>query len=635
MERFYWIELIGFDNESPDYGAEAFISRTVSITGVSILFSHIDFLFENSEELPQEACSYFAHEYNRERRRQNWTREQLKGLVNTLHSKGVKVFLSSFDMTRRITDKSYLTFNSSGAPERLINPVKPLANGKTVGDEIIGKLKKAIDEFNFDGIQLADGLSSARLTIENGDFSIPLCKAARFAVPKELMKDDTETYVKRRAWILKNKRYEWTLYLSALWAEFYNKLFKEIDKPIMFNSTWTRDSFEALYRYGLDYSKCGIDKAYGIMVEENSATRAITSAADEGGVEFSLEHRKSFHYEYALMQQEIKLRTKGLKQISLTPITDTMEQWDAIRHCPTELSRAIIGRYNNFVYRNGKFEVCCNAPHYCLSDGIPASDWQWLNKQESYTVPTPEKISGFVSVFNENTLYRELDSFIKDHGYYGSSLLLELTMGGLEIGAKISLEEIKGFDSAKGIVLTDLKSYTEEEKELLSRSPLPILAVGENVELPIEPVSFYKGKYLSAALYNSTVKPNFEPLKAFEKSLRRKKTDHGELWTEPLSYKRVKSEFFTELSNIITDAFSLDKSLDSSVKISSFILDNAKYTLLSNDNYTYTLAKVKTKRAIKSATALTKDNGYKVRIDNDCFTVRIPPRSLEIVKTEI
>ena len=72
MERLYWIELIGFDNEAQDFGVEAFISRTVSITGVSVLFSHIDFLFENSEELPPEACSYFAHEYNRERRRQNW-----------------------------------------------------------------------------------------------------------------------------------------------------------------------------------------------------------------------------------------------------------------------------------------------------------------------------------------------------------------------------------------------------------------------------------------------------------------------------------------------------------------------------------------------------------------------------------
>ena len=78
MERWYWIELIGFDNEADDYGVGAFLARNVSTDGVSILFSHIDFLFnEDKELLAPTACSYYGHEYNRERRRQNWTVTQL------------------------------------------------------------------------------------------------------------------------------------------------------------------------------------------------------------------------------------------------------------------------------------------------------------------------------------------------------------------------------------------------------------------------------------------------------------------------------------------------------------------------------------------------------------------------------
>ena len=163
-------------------------------------------------------------------------------------------------------------------------------------------------------------------------------------------------------WILKNSRLEWIRFISERWAEFYNKLFEKIKKPIMFNNAWTRDSFESLYRYGLDYRKCHANEAFAVMIEENSATRAITAACDEGDVEFPLSHRKSFTYEYALMQQNIRIVTDGLKQISLTPISDTLEQWDALRHCPTELMRSIVRRYNNFVFRNGSFEVCSDAP---------------------------------------------------------------------------------------------------------------------------------------------------------------------------------------------------------------------------------------------------------------------------------
>ena len=58
MERWYWIELIGFDNEASDFGVDAFLSRNVTTTGVSLLFSHIDFLFASDGEfLPVTACS--------------------------------------------------------------------------------------------------------------------------------------------------------------------------------------------------------------------------------------------------------------------------------------------------------------------------------------------------------------------------------------------------------------------------------------------------------------------------------------------------------------------------------------------------------------------------------------------------
>ena len=628
MERWYWIELIGFDNKSADYGVDAFLSRTVSITGVSLLFAHIDFIFSDSEELSDNACSYGGHEYNRERRRQKWTRTQLRGLVAALHDRGVKVFFSTFDMTAEITDPSWLCFNRFGQPASLVYVLK-----KGVGERVIDAIASVLDEFGFDGLQLGDGLSSNRRPIENGDFTAEFCECSGIDVPKRLMAESA--YTERRAWILKNRRYEWSAYIARRWAEFYGKLFERIDKPIMFNMAWTRDPFEAFYRYGLDYRSCCTDKAFAVMIEENSATRAITAPEDEGGVDHPLEARDVFTYEYALMQQSVRLFTDGLRQISLMPISDTEEQWDALRHCPTELIRATVRRYNNFVYRNGRFEVCCDAPLYCLSDGIAAEDWRWLAKQESYRIPTPDLIDGFAAVANRKATHRELHLFCKRKSYYGSALHCELVMGGLNISAQLELSEVSDFDRAKCLVVTDLRGYTEEEKATLAEARLPILAVGEDVELPLPRKAYYKGKYVSAALYGDCPPVDLDGLSALDKTVRAKESPQGEKWTAPLSYPRIAKEFFVDLCKEMNEAFRADVSATPhAVKINSFVCDGDKYVILSNDLHTYCLAEVKTCVGVVEATALMKDKGYKVKINENGFTVRIPPRCVEIVKVK-
>jgi hypothetical protein len=632
MDRWYWVELIGFDNTSPDFGVSAYLSRNQSTTGVSLLFSHIDFLFADDEVLAPTACSYGGHEYNRERRRQEWTKTQLKGLIKELHAHGVKVFFSCFDMTDTITDPTWRTYSRSGKPSSLVYVLKRLENG-TVGDVVIERLRAVLDEYGFDGLQLADGLSSNRPSIENGDFSVPFCRQSGISIPEKLMGEDVESYAARRAWILKHKRYEWICFLADAWADFYGKLFDAIKKPIMFNIAWTRGPFEALYRYGLDYGRCQLDRAFAVMIEENSATRAITSPEDEGAVEFSLAHRDTFPYEYALMQQQIKLHTGGLSQISLMPISDTQEQWDALRHCPTELTRAIVKRYNNFVWKDGKFIPCCDAPHYCLSDGIPAEDWRWLAKQESYRLPPVDLVEGFVGVYNPDALYRDVAQFCRKKHYFGAALQQELICAGLHVGAQVALADVGAFDRAKALLVTDLDTYTAAQKAELAKTKLPILAVGEDVDLPLENCTRYTGKYLSVALYNAPVAPDLTSLAGFERMIRRQPLQNGEIWTEPLSHRRVSADFFKALAESMNEAFDLDRAAPD-VKLTSYRCAGEKYVILSNDRHTYYLPTVTTAAPVKGATALMKDKGYTVRCKNNTFTVRIPPRCVEIVKVE-
>ena len=102
MKNWYWIELIGFDVNSADYGVGDFLARTGGrVEGVSFLFSNIDFI--NTHEgvtgkyLTPCECSYGAHPYNEERARQEWKDTDLKGLIAQLHSRGVKVVFSCFN----------------------------------------------------------------------------------------------------------------------------------------------------------------------------------------------------------------------------------------------------------------------------------------------------------------------------------------------------------------------------------------------------------------------------------------------------------------------------------------------------------------------------------------------------------
>ena len=242
-------------------------------------------------------------------------------------------------------------------------------------------------------------------------------------------------------------------------------------------------------------------------------------------------------------------------------------------------------------------------------------------------------VEGFVGVYNPDALYTDVEQFCKRKHYFGASLAEELACAGLNVGAQVALADLAEFDRAKCIFVTDLDAYTSEQKEMLAKSKLPILAIGENTELPIKNRINYSGKYLNIALYNAECAPDFSELASLERAVRKAPSMHGEIWTEPLSHRRVAPQFFVKLAELLNESFALDRA-PCDVKLASYRCEGQKYVILSNDRHTYYLPTIKTASDIKSATAIMKDLGYKVKCENNTFTVRIPPRCAEIVKIE-
>lgn len=100
----------------------------------------------------------------------------------------------------------------------------------------------------------ADGISSARLTVQNGDYSDDMI--GQYLYKGDLPENILRAGEKERAdFIFRERLPEWLAFLSERWGEFYNVILRAVKgagKAVFFNSCWTREPFEAYYRYGLD-----------------------------------------------------------------------------------------------------------------------------------------------------------------------------------------------------------------------------------------------------------------------------------------------------------------------------------------------------------------------------------------------
>ena len=647
MKNWYWIELIGFDVNSEDLGVNCFLEKIQGrIEGISLLFSNIDFV--NTHEgvtgkyLTPCECSYGAHPYNEERARQEWKDTDLKRLVALFHEHRVKVIFSCFntftwglngimhmgDFCMR--HREIWDCNRFGDYVFGVNVLKHLKSGELYEDYLFSQLNRVIQDYGFDGVHIADGVSTARQSVQNGDFSDDILgqfaqtgkySFVRVAKTKAL-------YRSRRKYILENCYEQFVTFLSDRWASYYNKLFATVKGIILFNHCWTLDPFEALYRYGFDYAKIGAERAFGVMIEEISATRPILSKEDNAGYESTLQDRDGYHYKYMLMQMANRIAMPGARLLPLTPIKDDAEQWDILRHNPMELQRGLARRCNLFVY-NGNLRLCMDEPFFCTCDAVPKHDWDWLFCiYDACGGVTPESICGYTALYSQARLYQELREYIRTKNYTSQEIHFELLQNGLDIGSMAQAMDAAKIKSPLLLVHYDL--LTKEERAAVDESTAPIVILGETVA---------RGTKLNAGisitLRNVSVYEGIEKdLAAARKAhiLRRARRDNmGGLWTSPLPYNRYSAGYFTLLAKILSKLVGLSVP-KAGIHIMKLRLEEGKYRyLVSNDRYFYALPHVVHGKEIGAAVSLLKYRGYPVYVDGCELIDRVPPRGIAVL----
>ena len=223
-----WIELIGFDKDADDFGVNeyfkttGFIPDSVSLHLTSINFVNTHKGMESEYILPPYACSYAGHPQNDLRWRQDWTNYDLRSLIKELKKHGVKVFASFFDL---VTDDSeefcklypevFSCSTTPDSPDKSILMIKRFKDGSFYEDFLMNMLIKTVNDYGFDGVQLAVGISCPRNAIWFADFSDDILEQSGIEIPEN---EDRVTYIQTQ------KREEWVKFYRKRWNAFLKKL---------------------------------------------------------------------------------------------------------------------------------------------------------------------------------------------------------------------------------------------------------------------------------------------------------------------------------------------------------------------------------------------------------------------------
>lgn len=669
FEKWCWIELIGFDNTSPDYGVSDFLDRAGFLpTGVTFLLPWLGFVFDHTD-LEQEKpiatanCSYLGHEYCPERRRQDWTTRQLKGLIDALHTRGVKVYLSYFNLSSYTDDADVSVSDPFHArhPEVLekgttfcgsVNVLKRLNDGTYYEDILQEKTIKVLEDYTFDGLQIADGISSARLTLPNcidrDDLLAQFSEATGIQVPADA---DPTTYIQENCYL------DWAYFNTKRWKRFFEKFYKRLSsagKQAFFNNAWTCGPFDALYRYGVDYRPMPSLGATHCMAEDVSAGIAILSDQQNGYL-MTDEERRRMHYYFLSKLMFTKASMDTVHVCPLVNIHDNMEQWGVLEHMPASMVRAAASNMNTYIYTSSGVQPIIHGPYYCLCDSLSSQDWDFIRAtwNNAFTQDV-YGAAGVTVVWSDERVDRELQQFRLERRTPTVQIVTELLYASAPISGVVRVEDIPHMPEPMGfysgtLLVTNPDLLSEEELTQIVGCGHILLAICPADKLPGGFTVLVRERNSFAdivlAVHGSSTREELVITNnaSYEFDSKKDQEPLNGLWTHFLAHRPYSNEFWIACSDVIaelsgapilrmevTTEFGVRRRICKSICIQKD--DPARCRIiLTNDDYWYNHPQINLGRKIQTAVCPTKYPGYKVSVKGSALTTLVPCRGVEII----
>jgi hypothetical protein len=517
-DKWIWTELVGFDNTSADLGVGSYLDNLgFQPEAICLFVSAADFILKHPSVgkdgvLPIDCCTYAAHSFNEDRKCQSWTQLQVRDLITELHKHGVGAYVSvmTWYTHNRFHDewvedhKEVLAWENVGPDvANNINPLKRFKDGSYFEDFFLKQLLDVIHYYGFDGWHAADGWGCAMNNIYDADFSDDMVdqftKACKITLPEEYSgqyagpeHDDRDKNKARADWIWRNLRMEWIEFWVERWYSYFKKIATALhsaQKKIMVNSSLTRDPFEAIYRFGIDYKRlveAGVD---GFVVETGAAAQDLVSGD------------RNRHYDYTSTFMLIRAYVPDTKLIFLNVIQDHCENFDGLRHMPTAIEKEVLALSNLHYYdTKGKLQHSANGMLVCLGDSIEKHEWQWLNDlwELGFSGDT-KSTNGPTLVWSDSAIRKQLVDFNATRKWHTQKILHNLTERGAPVQTTVNVNDV---DKTSGpLLLINPDTFTKEElRKVFKIINRPVVVIGGASDTLPEPDFYFEDIVESFAL---------------------------------------------------------------------------------------------------------------------------------------
>jgi len=647
-ERWMWIELIGFDNQEPDYAVQAFLDNCGFVPeGLSFLLATPDFVHTHAgldEEVvfPPDYCSYGGKPYNCERQRQAWSNRQFKGLVEALQGRGIKVYFSNLNQfVSHIDGDAYRSpwcdshpelreFTRDGVAADCLNPLKRLADGRYYEDVFVEKLASVMRDYGFDGYHLADGYSSPRQPIWLADYSADM--VAQFVAMTEV---DLPFAAETRLCadhIWNHHRKQWCEFYARRFERFLAKVCEAVHGSggqVCYNNAWTRDPFEAYYRYGIDYrrvARAGVDR---FMVETVGA--GVSIGAESG-------FRADLRFELNFMLAQIKACLPDMPLLCLNGTGDTTESWDLLNHAPVVSEREIYTLGHMFVQDATGFQHASSGPFVCLADGITATQWEWLRRNWATAYEsTPQRVLGATVLWSEAALDSEFADYLSHRLLTRQKIAGELQARGAPLQVMVNSRYLAATRGCLLVPRPELLPAAELQSVLGYRHG-PVMLIGrQDVDLPPADLVFAEGpgpEQLACRVYHvggSLATPAFAAVAQSElpTDMPDPRTYLHEMFLRPVS-----GAFLQACADLLVELTPGPRVMDgvSALRVLATESEGGTVRLLvGNEDDIYVLGRLDMRRDIKEVRIASHYPGRPIYPDGRFIRVRVPPRGMIVL----
>lgn len=660
-ERWAWIELLGFDIAADDLGVDAWLARTGFVPdGVSLGLYNPDFIHTHGTRaadspFPVDVCSGDRGSDNKERSPQPWTPGLLQRLVQSLQARGTRVFVSISDLFR--TDEwigqhvELLYRRRNGETVRALCPWKRLADGRFYEDFFVSQLVRVLHDYGFDGYHCADGYAHQRLPISEGDFSDDVVgqfvAATGSVLPEDLRGScdaDAARLERRARWLWAERRREWIAFSAARLTSFIRKVADAVhgeQKHLLCSSAWTKDPFEALCRYGVDY-RANADAGIDICIFGATAGAAALDGDEKvSGYRALLPAAAALLLNHACVAVTPLLFRNGTR--------GTSEPWCRLGHTPPLLEAEIHTLSHLFgISRDGRPRRVVAGPMACLADGISAAEWSGLRRHWDLAVEfTPNRVLGATLVWSDAAHAAQLDDYLASRRWSVHRLLHRLLERGAPVHAIVRRELAA---SAKGplLVLNAHLFPADELRHVLGEGQRPVVLIGAAMGFPATPDLAFRDpgdpEGLCCVAYGLRAGPPRltpdappRPDPAAEPGTAEEPSGEPALSCHDLPYRQVSAGFLQACADLLSRTADGVRVLSEQGAIRVTAMEDergVRRLLIGNEAQGAITPQLDVGRPIRGLTVRTPSPAGSGPVSGSTFSVRVPGRGLVIVDAE-